>query len=94
MQVWPRPTTLKSLKGFLGLMGYYRKFFCNYGKIESPLTNLLKTNAFVWIEAANQAFLTLKQAMCSTPVFAVPNFTNPFVLECDASGSGLGVVLP
>ena len=47
MQDWPHPTTLKSLWGFLGLIGYYSNFVCNYGKIASPLTNLLQKNAFL-----------------------------------------------
>jgi hypothetical protein len=46
MKDWPHPKTLKILHGFLVLMGYYHKFVQNYGKIVTPLTALLKKNAF------------------------------------------------
>jgi hypothetical protein len=85
--------TLKILCGFLGLTDYYRKFVKNYGKIVEPLTALLKNNSFTWTPIAAQYFQTLKMAMCTTPVLPLPNFTNTFVLECDASGKGIGVVL-
>jgi hypothetical protein len=93
MKDWPHPKTLKSLHGFLGLTGYYRKFVKNYRKIAAPLTDLLKKNSFTWTLAAAQAFQTLKMAICTTPVLALPNFTNTFMLECDTSGKGIGDVL-
>jgi hypothetical protein len=88
MQDWPHPKTLKSLHGFLGLIGYYRKFVKNYGKIATPLMALLKKNSVTWTPAAAQDFQTLKTTMCTTP-----DFTKTFVLECDASGKGIDAVL-
>jgi hypothetical protein len=93
MQDWLHPKTLKILHGFLGLTRYYRKFVKNYGKIAAPLTALLKKNSFTWTPAATQAFQTLKTTMCTTLVMALLDFTKTFVLECDASGKGIGVFL-
>jgi hypothetical protein len=93
MQDWPHPKTLKSLRGFMGLTEYYRKFAKNYGKIAAPLTTLLKNNSFTWTPTTAQAFQTLKMAMCTTLVLALPDFTKTFMFECDASGKGIGVVI-
>ena len=92
MQQWSTPTDLKSLRGFLGLIGYYRKFVKGYRQIATPLTALLKKDAFFWSEEVEQAFQQLKATMVQPLVLTLPNFDKPFGIEYDASRKGLGAV--
>ena len=78
---------------FFRLSGYYHKFSKDYGNIVAPLKIILKKDAFTWTHVVECAFDKLKQAMCTTPILAMPNFSNPFTIESDACDNGLGDVL-
>ena len=93
MKNWPHPQTLEILHGFLGLTGYYRKFVKDYGNIVAPLTYLLEKDAFTCTHAVECAFNKLKQAMCTTHVLAMLDFSNRFTIESEACDNGLGVFL-
>lgn len=85
MIAWARPTTIKALKGFLHLTGYYRKHVLKYGSICRPLTKLLKKESFRWNEEADLTFETLKRAITNTLVLALQDYSKEFIVETDAS---------
>ena len=94
---WTRPTSVGEVRTFLGFCGYYRRFVRNYSTVAKPLTELTRQNhAFVWSAACEAAFDALKHQLTSAPTLAYPNFgkdASAFILDVDASGTGLGAVL-
>ena len=91
---FPQPLDVKGLRSFLGLASYYRRFVPNLSSVAGPLHALTRKNApFVWTPTCQQAFDGLKRLLTEVPVLAYPVFEKPFLLETDASGTGLGAVL-
>ena len=91
---WETPKSVKDIRRFLGLAGYYRRFIENFSKIAKPMTDLLKKDKkFEWSEKAEEAFQVLKTKLTTAPVLVLPDTSKDFVIFCDASLQGLGCVL-
>jgi hypothetical protein len=90
---WSRPQSICDVHDFLGLAGYHWRFIKGYGAIIEPLTRLLLKTRFQWSKEATVTFHGLHQALTTAPVLQLPDFDRTFVVECDALGSGVGVVL-
>jgi hypothetical protein len=91
---WKPPKSVHQIRSFLGLAGYYRRFIPDFSRITKPMTELLKKGVkFVWSEACEKAFHTLRQHLTSAPVLVQPDNSKPFEVFCDESGTGLGCVL-
>ncbi|KAH0680653.1 hypothetical protein KY284_021738 [Solanum tuberosum] len=57
-----------TLRGYLGLTDYHRKYVARYGTICKPLADSLKEDSFKWNEEANATFVALKTAMTTIPI--------------------------
>ncbi|GJZ65324.1 ty3-gypsy retrotransposon protein, partial [Tanacetum coccineum] len=93
IQQWPQPSSFTTIRAFLGLTGYYRRFVPHYAQIAAPLTDILKMKDFKWKEAVDAAFKELKTNMQQLITLALPNFIKPFDVTTDASGMAIGAVL-
>ena len=91
---WPVPADESQLRAFLGTTGYYRQFVPNYAHIASPLHRACqKGDRFRWTAECKEAFLHIKRKLTNAPILAFPQLDVPFILDFDASDSGLGAVL-
>ena len=96
VSTWPRPKSIREVREAYGLMSYYRRHIKNFAAIAQPVTDLLKggrSAKFQWTDEAEESFERLKTALITSPVLAVPNDTDTFVLDTDASLFAIGAVL-
>jgi hypothetical protein len=92
---WEPLKSVPTLRSFVGLASYYRKFIKNFAKIGAPLTNLLKKSAvtYDWDQACDETFETLKGVLVKAPVLKLPDFDKDFEIHSDASNFAIGGVI-
>jgi hypothetical protein len=94
---YPRLTTVTQLKRFLGICLWYRRFIEHFSTLTSPLTDLTKDKkkkqVIHWSATVEKALKQIKNALVSSPVLCSTNFKQPFIIQCDASDTGLGGVI-
>ncbi|XP_037551225.1 type-1 angiotensin II receptor A-like [Nematolebias whitei] len=90
----PVPENRKQLQRFLGFANFYRRFIKGYSQVAAPLTQLTSTlRTFRWTPEADSAFNKLKDLFSSAPILCHPDPKRQFILEVDASDTGVGAVL-
>ena len=103
---WRRPGHVSELQSFLGFASYYQRFVEGFARLAAPLHRLVAELAgtrskkgsgqsfpSAWTVECEHSFEGLKAKLVAAPVLAYTDFALPFILEIDASHSGLGAVL-
>ena len=97
---FPKPTTSKHVKSFLGLANYFRDHVHGYSEIAKPLQDMIvsyeRSKKVIWTPQAEQSFTKMKDAIVnSAKLYFVDDDIerNPVFLETDASDYGIGAYL-
>lgn len=89
-----KPTNIKELQSFLGLVNYYRKFIQGLNYILEPLMPLLKQGTqWLWTTNHDQAFAEVISKLACYPILRLPDFDKPFIVKTDASDFAFGSAL-
>ncbi len=92
----PLPKSRKQLRAFLGLVGFYRRFirgFHRWSSVLMPHTSTVKSGRVSWTKPMLEAFHGLCVQLCNSVCLCVPCTSDVFVLESDASSTGVEAVL-
>ena len=91
---WPIPENATDIRSFVGTASYYRHFLRDFASIAASLHRLTeKGPSFAWASEHQSAFESLKTALSTPPVLRFPMPDTPYVLDTDASLTGIGAVL-
>ncbi|KAE9317711.1 hypothetical protein PR003_g18414 [Phytophthora rubi] len=89
-----RPHDLHTVRAFLGLTSYFRRYIPGYAAISAPIERLkVKGAEFVWNADCEAAFLQLKRRLVEPPILVYPDFSQRFKLYVDSSRLAVGACL-
>ena len=91
---WPVPTDVRTLRKWLGLANYMHRYAKDYAQMAKPLTDLLrKDTGWEWTPQCQEAFDAIKKSLVQAPILALPDYSRPFSVVCDASDFAIGCAL-
>ena len=91
---FPKPRTVRVIRQFLVLSGYYRRFIKDYAKLAKPLSNLLKKDTkWYWGRSQRKSFRKIRRYLCNELVLQYPDFNKPFKLTTYVSEHAVGAML-
>ena len=91
---WPQHENVTDVRSFLGTANYYSRFCKDFATIATPLHRLTdKRVRFIWQAEHQRAFDTIKEMLCTAPMLTYPVPDASFILDTDASLTGIGAVL-
>lgn len=94
---FPRPTTVKALQEFLGMVNFYHRFIPQAARLMRPLYGALKDkppkHIVDWSSEMSGSFSATKEALANATMLAHPVPDAPIALTSDASDRAVGAVL-
>ena len=99
IQQFPKPSTQRRLKEFLGMVNYYNRFIPHCSLLLQPLHAMIKpakrgqSVVLAWTHETDAAFLAAKKALCDATTLSFPAPDAEVSVATDASDIGTGAVL-
>src|SRR5699024_10201461 len=93
MRNYPRPTSIREVERFVGMVGFYRRMIPDFARLATSLHRIKRSKKLIWTKECDVAFETLRQCMLNKPVVHLPDLSLPFFVKTDASDDGIGAIL-
>lgn len=90
---FPKPTSDKSMKRYLGMINFYRRFIQGCAEILYPLTKACNDKVIRWTPEMSHAFEWSKKILAKNVTLPYPIANAPYSLMTDASDYAVGAVL-
>ncbi len=87
-------TTIFKLRGFLGVVGFFRKYIQRFEQIAKPLNDMISIKfRNCWILEMDEAWKELKKWLTEASILRHLDFTKLFILYTDISKKGISAIL-